>query len=36
VSQAGSDTVIDMGAGNQIILVGVSMSSLLASSIFLG
>jgi Ca2+-binding RTX toxin-like protein len=36
VSQVGADTVIDMGAGNQMILVGVSMSSLLSSSIFLG
>jgi Ca2+-binding RTX toxin-like protein len=36
VSQVGADTVIDMGAGNQMILVGVSMSSLTASSIFLG
>jgi Ca2+-binding RTX toxin-like protein len=36
VSQSGADTVIDMGAGNQMILVGVSMSSLSASSIFLG
>ncbi|MGZ6017578.1 MAG: M10 family metallopeptidase C-terminal domain-containing protein [Phenylobacterium sp.] len=36
VSQVGADTVIDMGAGNQVILVGVSMSSLTASTIFLG
>ena len=40
VSQVGADTVIDMGAingvPNQVILVGVSMSSLTASSIFLG
>ena len=40
VSQVGADTVIDMGAingaPNQMILVGVSMSSLTASTIFLG
>ena len=34
VSQVGSDTVLTMSAG-QVILVGVSMSSLLAGSIFL-
>ena len=28
VSQVGADTVIDMGGGNQMILVGVQMSSL--------
>jgi Ca2+-binding RTX toxin-like protein len=40
VTQVGADTVIDMGAigglPNQVILVGVSMSSLTASTIFLG
>jgi hypothetical protein len=36
MSQVGADTVLDMGAGNQMILVGVQMSSLLPSSIFLG
>ena len=36
VSQVGADTVLDMGGGNQMILVGVQMSSLLPSSIFLG
>jgi Ca2+-binding RTX toxin-like protein len=36
VSQVGADTVLDMGNGNQMILVGVSMSSLTASSIFFG
>jgi serralysin len=36
VSQSGSDVVIDMGSGNQMILVGVSMNSLTASTIFLG
>ena len=36
VSQVGADTVIDMGGGNQMILVGVQMSSLHADSIFLG
>jgi Ca2+-binding RTX toxin-like protein len=36
VSQVGADTVIDMGNGDQVILVGVSMSSLPAGTIFLG
>jgi Ca2+-binding RTX toxin-like protein len=36
VSQVGADTVLNMGAGNQMILVGVSMSSLSGASIFLG
>jgi Ca2+-binding RTX toxin-like protein len=40
VSQVGADTVIDMGASNgapnQMILVGVQMSTLHADSIFLG
>ena len=36
VSQVGADTVLDMGGGNQMILVGVQMSSLLPDSIFLG
>jgi len=35
VSQVGADTIVQMTAG-QVILVGVSMSSLLGSSIFLG
>jgi serralysin len=35
VSQVGADTVIQMTAG-QVVLVGVSMSSLLSSSIFVG
>jgi hypothetical protein len=30
----GADTVIDMGAGNQMILVGVQMSTLTGSWIF--
>ena len=34
VSQVGADTVIDMGGGNQMILVGVSMSSLTGAWIF--
>jgi serralysin len=34
VSQSGADTVIDMGAGNQMILVGVSMTSLTGAWIF--
>jgi len=36
VSQVGADTVLDMGGGNQMILVGVQMTSLLPTSIFLG
>ena len=36
VSQVGADTVLDMGGGNQMILMGVQMSSLLPTSIFLG
>lgn len=34
VSQVGADTVIDMGAGNQMILVGVQMSTLTPGWIF--
>ena len=34
VSQVGADTVIDMGGGNEMVLVGVSMSSLTSNSIF--
>jgi serralysin len=34
VSQAGADTVIDMGAGNEMVLVGVPMSSLAPGWIF--
>ena len=34
VSQVGADTVIDMGSGNQMILVGVQMSTLPAGTIF--
>jgi len=36
VSQVGADTVIDMGGGNQMILVGVQMSTLPPGTIFLG
>ncbi|HEY8004647.1 MAG TPA: NF038122 family metalloprotease [Phenylobacterium sp.] len=36
VSQVGADTVIDMGAGNQMILVGVQMSTLTPGWIFEG
>jgi serralysin len=36
VGQIGSDTVIDMGAGNRMILVGVQMSTLTGNWIFLG
>jgi Ca2+-binding RTX toxin-like protein len=34
VSQVGSDTVIDMGSGNQMILVGVQLSTLTPGWIF--
>jgi Ca2+-binding RTX toxin-like protein len=34
--QVGADTVLNMGGGNQMILVGVTMSALPAGSIFLG
>ena len=34
VSQVGADTVVDMGGGHQMILVGVTMSSLPAGWIF--
>ena len=34
VSQVGADTVIDMGAGNQMILVGVQMTTLTPGWIF--
>ena len=34
VMQSGADTVIDMGGGNQMILVGVQMSTLPPGSIF--
>jgi Ca2+-binding RTX toxin-like protein len=34
VSQVGTDTVIDMGAGNQMILVGVQFSTLTPGWIF--
>jgi len=34
LAQVGADTVIDMGAGNQMILVGVQLSSLPAGWIF--
>jgi Ca2+-binding RTX toxin-like protein len=36
VSQVGADTVIDMGGSNQMILVGVQLSSLPSGWIFLG
>jgi serralysin len=36
LKQVGADAVLDMGGGNQMILVGVSMSSLTASTIFFG
>jgi hypothetical protein len=34
--QVGADAVLDMGNGNQMILVGVSMSTLTGSTIFFG
>ena len=34
LAQVGSDTVIDMGAGNQMILVGVQLSTLPQGWIF--
>ena len=34
VTQVGSDTVIDMGAGDQMVLVGVQMSTLAPGWIF--
>jgi Ca2+-binding RTX toxin-like protein len=36
VVQMGADTVIDMGGGNEVILVGVQMSTLPPGTIFLG
>jgi Ca2+-binding RTX toxin-like protein len=36
VSQVGSDTVINMGGNNQVILVGINMSSLTGNWIFEG
>jgi Ca2+-binding RTX toxin-like protein len=36
VSQEGADTVVDMGSGNQMILVGVTLSSLPSDWIFFG
>ncbi len=36
LSQVGADTVLDMGGGNQMILVGVQASTLPAGAIFLG
>ncbi|MGH6963396.1 MAG: calcium-binding protein [Phenylobacterium sp.] len=36
LKQIGADTVLDMGGGHQMILVGIPMSSLGASSIFFG
>ena len=35
-SQVGGDTVVDMGNGDQVILVGVQMSTLPTGWIFLG
>ena len=36
VSQVGADTVLDMGGGNQMILVGVQMSTLTPGWVFFG
>jgi Ca2+-binding RTX toxin-like protein len=36
VSQVGADTVVDMGGGDQLILVGVNLSTLPSDWIFLG
>jgi Ca2+-binding RTX toxin-like protein len=36
LSQVGADTVLDMGVGHQMILVGVSMNALPPGSIFFG
>ena len=36
LSQMGADTVVDMGNGDQLILVGVQLSSLPSGWIFLG
>jgi Ca2+-binding RTX toxin-like protein len=36
LSQVGADTVIDLDAGSQMILVGVSLNTLTALSIFFG
>jgi hypothetical protein len=36
LSQQGADTIIDMGNGDRVILVGVQLASLPAGWIFLG
>jgi Ca2+-binding RTX toxin-like protein len=36
VRQVGSDTVIDLGGGDQVVLVGVQAATLAATSIFVG
>ena len=36
VSQSGSDVVVDMGGGDRVVLVGVSMASLTDGWIFVG
>jgi len=36
VRQSGADTVIDLGGADQVILVGVSMSTLTSGSVFVG
>jgi len=35
-SQVGADTVLDMGGGNQMVLVGVQLSTLPSDYIFFG
>ena len=36
LSQVGADTVLDMGGGNQMILVGVQMSTLTGAWVLFG
>jgi hypothetical protein len=36
VSQVGADTVIDMGGGNQMVLVGVQSATLTSGWVFFG
>jgi Ca2+-binding RTX toxin-like protein len=36
IRQSGADTVIDLGGGDQVVLVGVQASTLTASSVFVG
>ena len=36
VNQVGSDTVVDLGNGDQVILVGISMTSLTGNWLVVG